>query len=270
MDPALANFALHRSGHRTQHIAIGSNLLQKPWVADLMRLNRSFVVKRDVSGPRELLAASKQLSAFIRHVITVNAGPVWIAQREGRAKDGRDETESAVIKMLSLSRDRNTESIGDVLGALNIVPIAISYEIDPCDVRKAREVAAGDSYQKEAFEDVASIGLGITGYKGCVHLAFGEPILGAELDVDTVVSAIDRQIIDLYALFPTNVWAWERLHGKTAPSSLPVRRGMVTEDVFSARVADCPEAIRPQLLAMYANPVSRWLEQNQEAAAIAG
>ena len=255
MDPALSNYALHRAGHRTLSIAIGNNLLQKPWVADLMRLNKSFIVRRDVQGPRELLAASRQLSTYIRHVITDNLGPVWLAQREGRAKDGCDATEPAVIKMLSLSRDKRTENIGETLAALKIVPLAISYELDPCDTAKAAELASGPDYRKQPFEDVASIGKGISGYKGCVHLAVGEPIVDPTLDVDGVVAAIDRQIAQHYALFPTNLWAWEMLHGTPPPETLHVRMGMVQRHTFEERVRSCPEALRPWLLAMYANPV---------------
>lgn len=269
MDPALSNYALHRAGHRTLSIAIGNNLLRKPWVADLMRLNKSFIVRRDVQGPRQLLAASKQLSAYIRHAITSNQGPVWLAQREGRAKDGRDATESAVIKMLSLSRDRQHETVGEALVALNIVPMAVAYELDPCDVDKARELAAGSDYRKREFEDVESIGKGISGYKGCVHIAFGQPITDTSLDVDAFVAAIDRQITTAYALFPTHLWAWEMLNGRSVPASLPVRRGVVQRPVFEARVRQCPEALRPWLLAMYANPVERCLSVQAEPAELA-
>jgi hypothetical protein len=264
MDPALANYALHRAGHRTLSIAIGNNLLQKPWVADLMRLNKSFIVRRDVQGPRELLAASRQLSAYIRHMISEDVSPVWLAQREGRAKDGRDATEPAVIKMLSLSRDKRTESVGETLAALKIVPLAISYEVDPCDTLKAAELAAGPDYRKRPFEDVASIGKGISGYKGCVHLAFGEPIVDPDLDVDGVVAAIDQQISTRYALFPTNLWAWEMLHGKAPPASLPVRLGVVQRHTFEERVRECPASLRPWLLAMYANPVDTALTHRPE------
>ena len=175
MDPAYANYALHRAGAKTLAIAIGDNLLSKPWVADLMRLNKSFVVKRNVSGPRALLAATKLLSQFIRDSISRDRDPIWIAHREGRAKDGRDLTEPAVVKMLTLSRERG-EAPDHVLSELRIVPLTIAYELDPCDALKAAELAAGGDYVKSEFEDVASIARGITGDKGCVHLRFGDPV----------------------------------------------------------------------------------------------
>ena len=117
MDPAYANYALHKAGAKTLAVAIGDNLLSKPWVADLMRLNKSFVVKRNVNGPRALLAATKLLSGYIRQAVSEDWQPVWIAHREGRAKDGRDLTEPAVIKMLTLSRRRG-ESPESVLSEL--------------------------------------------------------------------------------------------------------------------------------------------------------
>ncbi|MDP5069539.1 MAG: 1-acyl-sn-glycerol-3-phosphate acyltransferase, partial [Congregibacter sp.] len=118
MDPALTNYVLHRAGYQTLRIAIGDNLLREQWVADIMRLNKSFVVKRSVAGPRELLANSKLLSQYIRSSLQDDNASIWIAQREGRAKNGRDRTEAAVIKMLSLSRDKQTESFAEHIASL--------------------------------------------------------------------------------------------------------------------------------------------------------
>ena len=120
-----------------------------------MRLNKSFVVKRNVSGPRALLAATKLLSQYIRDSVNTGRDPIWIAHREGRAKDGRDLTEPAVIKMLTLSRERG-EAPEKVLSDLNIVPLVIAYEVDPCDALKAAELAAGEEYVKAEFEDAVS------------------------------------------------------------------------------------------------------------------
>ena len=257
MDPAYANYALHRAGANTLAIAIGDNLLSKPWVADLMRLNKSFVVKRNVTGPRALLAATKLLSQYIRDSVNTGRDPIWIAHREGRAKDGRDLTEPAVIKMLTLSRERG-EAPEAVLSDLNIVPLVISYEVDPCDALKAAELAAGEGYVKAEFEDVSSIARGITGEKGCVHLHFGEP-LPANLSVEEVVAALDRQMVQHYRLYHTNRWAWEWLHGESVPASLAFHEGSVTEQSFRARIESASSEHRQWLLNMYANPVSRQL-----------
>ena len=142
MDPALVNYMLYHHGFDTLQIAIGDNLLKRPFLSKLMRLNKSFIVKRSVQG-KDKLVASKQLSAYITHCITTGQN-VWIAQREGRAKDGYDRTEPALLKMLHMAARENAgkAALGAALSALNIVPVAISYEYDPCDVAKARELHA--------------------------------------------------------------------------------------------------------------------------------
>ncbi|MEO1078468.1 MAG: 1-acyl-sn-glycerol-3-phosphate acyltransferase [Pseudomonadota bacterium] len=265
LDPALTNYSLHRARHRTLRIAIGDNLLTESWVADLMRLNKSFVVQRSAKGPRELLAASRLLSNYIRYSVQTDNEPVWIAQREGRAKDGIDRTEPAVIKMLSLSRDKKNESFGAHIAGLRIVPVAISYEIDPCDALKAHELAeraATGSYAKADREDVASIGQGISGSKGRVHVAFGTP-LGAEHESpDSVAAAIDAQILTHYRLHPTNLWAYRELHGELE-KSLETQDGSVSEAAFAARIAAMPAEDRPFALASYANAVRSMLELSQ-------
>ena len=160
MDPAFTNYALYREGRDTARIAIGDNLLTKPWVSDLMRLNKSFIVKRSLSAPRQLFAATKNLSAYIKHSLVNEQASIWIAQREGRAKNGIDQTEPAIIKMLDMSRNKRADSFASQIGALNIVPVAISYELDPCDGLKAAELcelATAGSYEKGEQEDVAAI-----------------------------------------------------------------------------------------------------------------
>lgn len=261
MDPALTNYALHKHGHQTVRIAIGDNLLTKPWVSDLMRLNKSFIVKRSVSGPRELLAASKNLSAYIRHSLQDENAPIWIAQREGRAKDGVDRTEPAVIKMLAMSRDKKAESFADFIAALKIVPVAISYELDPCDDLKARELhelASTGSYEKGEQEDVASIARGISGDKGRVHVSLGTP-LGAGFETPEAVAAeVDRQIVADYCLHPTNLYAYEMLgleDSQPLPDNLYSEPGDVSREAFEARIAAMPEAHRPYALNIYANAV---------------
>ena len=260
MDPALANHAIYHAGYRTLSVAIGDNLLREPWVADLMRLNKCFIVKRGLTGPRELLAASKHLSRFIRWMISGNHSSIWIAQREGRAKDGCDSTEAAVVKMLALSRDKSAETLSDVLNGLRIVPLAISYELDPCDALKAAELAAGAGYIKAANEDVQSIARGITGQKGAVHLAFGKPIAGDDLTIESVVEAIDRQITTHYRLYSTHLWAWQRLEQTDAEPALAIYPGTVTRDAFEARIDALPEDHRHIALEIYANPLRRALQ----------
>jgi len=260
MDPAFTNYALHRGGYETARIAIGDNLLTKPWVADLMRLNKSFIVRRSVNGPRELLAASKMLANYIQHSLLLEHSPVWIAQREGRAKDGIDRTEPVIIKMLSMSRDKSQHDFGEHIEGLGIVPVAVSYELDPCDAMKAKELfekATTGCYEKAEQEDVASIAQGIAGHKGKVHVSFGTP-LGSNLNTpDAVASEVDRQIINEYCLHPTNLYAYRRLHGDNAliATQFHVEEGDFSEAAFDARIAAMPEAHRPFALGIYANAV---------------
>ncbi|MGH8423571.1 MAG: 1-acyl-sn-glycerol-3-phosphate acyltransferase, partial [Pseudomonas fluorescens] len=138
MDPAFVNYAVYHAGLPTPRIAIGDNLLQKPFVSDLMRLNKSFIVHRSIAGRREKMAAYQLLSAYINHSIRNDCASIWIAQAEGRAKDGDDRTESAILKMFHMSR--KDEPFGEVIQSLNLTPVSISYEYDPCDQAKAREL----------------------------------------------------------------------------------------------------------------------------------
>lgn len=272
MDPAFTNYALHGNGYDTVRIAIGDNLLSKPWVSDLMRLNKSFIVKRSVSGPRELLAASRNLANYIQHSIKQEHAPVWLAQREGRAKDGVDRTEPVVIKMLSMSRDKRQQEFAGHIQGLGIVPVAISYELDPCDALKANELyqlASQGSYEKAEQEDVASIARGISGDKGRVHVSFGTP-LGGDLDTPEAVAAeVDRQIIQEYCLHPTNIYAYRELYGDDAPlpDNLYLEDGDCSEQEFEARIAAMPEPHRPYALAIYANAVVSKLAFAQDTAA---
>ncbi|MGM0542435.1 MAG: 1-acyl-sn-glycerol-3-phosphate acyltransferase [Pseudomonadota bacterium] len=259
LDPAFVNYALYQADRDTVRIAIGDNLLKKPYVTDLMRLNKSFIVPRSARGKRAMLAAYQQLSAYIRHSITEDQHSIWMAQREGRAKNGIDRTDPAIIKMLTIaSRTTNRDAaFGDAIAELKLVPVSISYEYDPCDLQKAQELYDIDtkgSYAKSEFEDIRSIVAGITGTKGRVQLRFGTPV-GADMETpDEVAAEIDRQVIGGYRLFPSHYLALETLGD--APE-LVARRAITRDDRerFKARLANVPEPLRPYWLAQYANPV---------------
>ena len=262
MDPAYVNYAMYHAGLATPRIAIGDNLLQKPFVSDLMRLNKSFTVHRSLSGRREKLAAFQLLSAYINHSIRSDGESVWIAQAEGRAKDGDDRTDSAILKMFHMSR--KDEPFAEVIDSLNLIPVSISYEYDPCDLAKARELcvrAATGSYTKAPGEDDASIALGITGYKGRVHLHFSPPVAGLE-DTKQLAQEIDRHILGQYRLFPVHYLAYAMWEGREAELNVPA-----ASDVFDAaelakaeaqwnkRLAACSAEEKPFLILQYANPV---------------
>ncbi|WNK18998.1 1-acyl-sn-glycerol-3-phosphate acyltransferase [Halomonas piscis] len=259
LDPAFVNYALYRAERNTVRIAIGDNLLKKPYVTDLMRLNKSFIVPRSARGKRAMLAAYQNLSEYIRHSITVDNHSIWMAQREGRAKNGIDLTGPAIIKMLTMARRRADKDAGtgEAIKELRIVPVSISYELDPCDVQKAQELFDLDTrggYDKTEFEDIQSIVAGITGDKGRVQLHFGTP-LGADAGTaEEVAAEIDRQVIGGYRLFPTHYLALEALGD--APE-LVSHRAITARDRerFDKRLATVPEALRPYWLAQYANPV---------------
>ena len=255
MDSAYANSVLVVEGHRTAQVAIGDNLLQKPWVSHLMRINKSFVVKRSLSGPKQQLVASKQLANFMRESIVENQGPLWIAQREGRAKDGNDRTEAAVLKMLTLSREKSTESPDEVLGKLNIVPLTFSYEIDQCDAMKARELAFGAGYEKAPFEDLGSIAQGIQGQKGHVHIHFGTLLNQPSLSVPDAESRINDAMVSNYRLFKTNFWACEALGHVIDELDRDAAEASITQSAFLARFDELSKAERQQALQMYAQPV---------------
>ena len=257
MDPAFVNWALHTNGKDTVRIAIGDNLLTKDWVSDLMRLNKSFIVNRSAEGKREKLAASKLLSEYIYFSLTEEKQHIWIAQREGRAKDGNDLTNPAIISMITLNKPKQ-EPFADYIRELRIVPVAISYEYDPCDQTKASELyqkEVSGTYEKQDHEDIMSISRGIVGYKGQVHLHFGKPITEDFDGAKEVAEYLDQAIISGYHCFATNVLAAKKM-AVTGSDSLLARYS--TEDIrraeqyFNKRTLDLNVEVGQKLLSMYA------------------
>ena len=265
MDPALVNFALVERGFRTSRIGIGDNLLNKQYVSHLMRLNKSFVVKRSLQGRREKLEAFTQLSSYIHHSIQHHQH-VWLAQKEGRAKDGLDKTDSAVLKMLHMCGKKLGWSFGQSMRFLNIVPVSLSYEWDPCDRDKARELAAIDEcgeYKKANDEDFRSIIKGMQGQKGRVTLRFMEPV---KLDSDQAEDwcrVVDRRIYEGYELYPINFQACMQLYGE-----LPDQANgdaLADDEYLKKRLEGLSESEQQHVLAAYAQPVLmkyNWSVQN--------
>ncbi len=263
MDPAFVNYAVYHAGLPTPRIAIGDNLLQKPFVSDMMRLNKSFIVHRSISGRREKLAAYQLLSAYINHSIRNDGQSIWIAQAEGRAKDGDDRTDSAILKMFHMSR--KDEPFGAVIQSLNLSPVSISYEYDPCDQAKARELyirATTGSYTKAPGEDDLSIAQGITGYKGRVHINFAPPVTAFVEDTKQLAVEIDRQILGGYRLFPVHYLAYAQwadadpaLDVPTAAKVFPADELARAQAEWQRRLDACPAEQRPYLVQQYATPV---------------
>lgn len=271
MDPALVNYMLYHHGFDTVQIAIGDNLLKRPFLTHLMKLNKSFIVKRSLQG-REKLKASRQLSAYIHHCID-NGQNVWVAQREGRAKEGIDLTEAAIITMLHMADRIKTPTVPlwESMNSLNIVPVAISYEYDPCDESKAQELYAVDTqgrYEKDDNADVRSILKGMVGEKGAIHVSFGTPIVLEEaVTTEGMAQRIDEQIVTSYRLHLVNFIAMEMVQSSfmdftQLPSMFGVRESVVKRkrQDFENHLASMAPELRPYVLDMYANPVIRKYE----------
>ncbi len=211
------------NNRKSVEIAIGDNLFVFPWIKDLVRINKSFIVKRGLT-PREILSSSKELSAYINYAINEKEESVWIAQREGRAKDANDRTQTSLLKMLALSGE--SKSFIENLKALNICPITINYEYDPCDFLKAKEFQQkrdDSEYKKMPQDDLINMRTGILGYKGHVVYNVSECI-NDELDkiqeqtdnkneqVKLAIELIDKKIHSNYEIFPINKWAYDKAH----------------------------------------------------------
>ncbi len=277
VDPMLVNYALHIDGRETTRIAVGENLFGKPYADKLMRLNKSFVVRRHYANARDASEGRRLLSNYIRHSLEQDQVPLWIAQRNGRAKDGNDFTHPGLIKMLCLSKSPE-ESLGDCLQVLGVVPVSVSYEYDPCDERKARELYFQEkegAYHKEPGEDMDSMMAGIAGRKGRVHVAFSSPLPGDFKTPEEVVAAIDRYILSSYLLYPTNFFACRALQEDfpaepCGPEGHPFQADALREEeaFFLARIRAMPEAYRSYVLDMYANPLRNRVRMLHGAAAL--
>ncbi|MEX1032535.1 MAG: 1-acyl-sn-glycerol-3-phosphate acyltransferase [Cellvibrionaceae bacterium] len=264
MDPAFVDWVLHMNNQDTVRIAIGDNLLTMPFASDVMRLNKSFIVNRSAKGNKEKFKALKHLSEYIHHSITVDQADCWIAQRQGRAKDGVDRTEPALMKMFAMNRPKE-QSFADYIRELNIVPVSISYEWDPCDEAKAREryhQQTFGEYRKGEHEDVFNLAQGIAGVKGHVHVAFGDQLVGEFNDADELAAEIDRQIIQNYTLQPSNCFAYKAIYGQVSDvvvgsDARPFREADFAREkrMFVRRLRAMEPKYRRYVREMYANPV---------------
>lgn len=266
MDPALCNLFLHRAGRDTFRIAIGDNLLKREYSSHLMRLNKSFIVKRGIESRREKLTELKRLSAYIRQSLNQDNQSVWIAHREGRSKDGWDKTDTALLKMLNLSGEKS-HSFAEKTAELRIVPTSISYEWDPCDRMKAIELAALErhgSYTKSEFEDVDSIAHSIMDPKGDIHVAFGEVIADQFATDEELALEVDRQIIGNYRQQRSNLAAYRMQEGHVPDAWLLSEAEFEeTHAKLLQRMQGLDELEQEKLLNSYANPVRNWLRLNR-------
>lgn len=268
LDSALLQYLLHEAGHRTTEITFGSNLMQGEPAISIGRANKMFKVVRG-SNVHDFLADSHHLSEYIRHTLLEKRESIWIAQRNGRTKDGNDQTDRGIVKMFALSdRTDPVRAIRD----LRIVPVAVSYQMEPCDILKTRELylsRGGRKYVKQPGEDLHSILTGILQQKGYVHMSFGRPLDDALPDAielrhanafyRTVADEIDQQIHRNYRLFDNNFIAHDLRSGK---STYADRYTPEARAAFEARLQQMlqeidgdPDILTEIFLGIYANPV---------------
>lgn len=274
LDAAFLNALLLDIGHGMTQIAIGDNLLIHPWIDLVIKLNNCFIVKRDIPV-RQLLDASRQLSAYIHHTIKDSKESVWIAQREGRAKDSNDQTQNSVLKMLNMAGQYKDNILKNLMD-LNIVPIAISYEYDPCDFLKAKEFQQkrdNPDFVKSKRDDLFNMETGLLNNKGRVHFTLGSPINdklalleNAKLDKNVLITRIaeiiDKEIYKHYRFYPCNYVAYDLLHHSVYfRTNYDLRDKMLFETYLQKQIdkIDLPDKdeifLRTKILEMYSNPL---------------
>jgi 1-acyl-sn-glycerol-3-phosphate acyltransferase len=267
LDTSLLNVALHDHGLVMTSSAIGDNLVKKDILLKLSKLNRNFLVNRTAS-PRELLENSKLLSEYMQRLLLRENRSVWIAQREGRTKDGDDKTQQGVLKMIAMASDEG--NVLDYFKKIKIVPVAISYEYDPTDALKMPRIMAelkDEIYTKEKNEDFVTLLSGIIGQKKHIHIHVGT-ILDVELDeiaktqhltnkqIQEVAQVIDDNILKDYHLWSTNYIAYDLLHeSNTFSIKYTEKEKQIFERRMELRINADDSSMKEQFLKMYANPV---------------
>lgn len=271
LDAALLSKLLIDAGFTTTcEIAIGDNLLSLPWVKTLVRVNKSFIVERSLQ-PRQMLMASKRLSEYMHYAISDKNENIWIAQREGRAKDSDDCTQPAILKMMAMGGEG---SAVERLLQLHLAPLTISYEFDPCDYLKAAEFQLKrdvEGWKKSAQDDINSMRTGIMGFKGRIHyhsascidswlLSLDKEMPKTEM-FDIVAEHIDRLIHSNYRLYPGNYIAAEMLGDGDMSAHYTAEDRAFFEGYIKGQLAkiDIPnkdeDFLRERILTMYANPL---------------
>ena len=270
LDSAIIQLILHKHGVETTEIAVGDNLITSSFIEDITRSNKMIKVIRS-SNPREVYTTSKVLSEYIRYNVANQKSSVWIAQRNGRTKDGIDVTEQGLLKMFDMSG--SGDFVKDFV-ELSILPTSISYEFEPCDIQKAVEmyVSRRQKYVKAEGEDLKSILTGIMQPKGNIHIAFNEPVsLGeiqeaSQLDKNekfkAICTAMDRRIVAEYKLWGNNYIAYDMLNATNEYASMYTAEqkaafeGYMAAQLASVKLPDIDMVeLKEIFLSIYANPV---------------
>lgn len=263
LDCALLDYALLNHGFPLCEMAIGDNLLSNQLVEDLFRLNGGVIVKRTLPM-REKYLESIRLSEYFVDKITEGHRSIWVAQKSGRSKDGIDTTHPAIIKMLYLSKKKSGITFAELIKSVNIVPVAISYEYDPNDINKARELFSLESkgkYEKRKMEDIISMCKGLRGYKGRIHVSLCDPLTEDYDNPDAVAAEIDKRMHKEYKLWPSNYFAYDYLEHTD-------RFATEYKDFDSAsflkKYEHLSDEVRTLVLNNYANAVRSYLEACEE------
>jgi hypothetical protein len=210
LDSALLNFILHGNGFKTTNNAVGNNLMNEKWASDLMRLNKSFIIDRSDKSKKDIYKSLFLASEYIYDSLIEKNDSIWIAQKQGRSKDGLDYTDPSVLKMIHLNGRKQTAE-SDYFNLLSVVPVSISYEKDPNDILKAKELftlSSNNEYLKDEREDLKSIADGVIGQKGNVHLSIGSPLqFNNDADYEQISNVITSEIKSSYKLHSTNIAA---------------------------------------------------------------
>ena len=244
LDSALCNNAITENGHETTFNAIGDNLADVSWMGDLLRLNKCFIIPRSGESKKEIYSNLMRSSSFIKETLE-SGNHVWIAQKQGRSKDGKDFTDSAVLKMLHMSL-RKEISFEEITDKYNIVTCSISYEIDPLAKEK---ITSHSEEEKKYGEDVSHIFKGIMNNKGQVHLSIGEQIKG-RFNVEELTKKIDSEIIKNYKLWETNEYAFKFLEDNLHDSNLKRAKNYYDELLATVTKDELND-----IMTQYANPV---------------
>ncbi len=254
LDCALLDYALMKVDLPLCEMAIGDNLLVNQFTTDMFKLNGGVTVKRNLPM-REQYQESLRLSRYFVELISEGNKSIWVAQKSGRAKDGIDKTNSAIIKMLHLSYKSSGITFSDLIKRVNIVPVAISYQYDPNDINKGREEVSKKlhgTYQKKKYEDLVNMLRGLRRFKGRVHIQMGTPLVDDYKNADEVAVEIDRQIHLNYRLWDTNYFAYDYLN---KGSEFSAKYASLNEKKFLDRYRWLNEELMSTILHSYANPV---------------
>lgn len=256
LDPAFLNYLLYLKDRKTVRIAIGDNLLDGGFAETLMRLNKSFIVHREIKGIKETLKKLTRLSAYINTSLSNDGESIWIAQKEGRANDGNDFSDEAVLKMLYLDQRRKV-SLVDWVRKVNLTPISISYEYDPLDIVKAKgwDYQNALSHEEINKNDLQEMASGIFGYKGRVHLHICEPIAFDGDSIKELSDKIEQQIISNYHIWPSSEAALSLL--PELNDSFDGNQKFTNEELikFKKRFEYLNDKILEECLMMYARPL---------------